>query len=55
MVVNSIDGKIEGRNEIINPVEDVNVLSHFSVSRVEYCNKITNRMTDVLVKKTLTY
>lgn len=40
----------------INLVDDVTcLLSHFSVSRLENCNRITNRVADVLAEKALMY
>lgn len=52
LVVNSINEKIEVLKEGSNLVEDIKcLLSHFSVSKVEYYNKITNRMTDHVSQK----
>lgn len=51
VVVNAINEKIGIPNDIINIVENIKcLLTQFSESRLEYCNRISNRDVDILVK-----
>lgn len=55
-VVNSINGRIEVSKDIINLVEDVTcLLTHFSYSRLEYCNRVIKVDADALTKRTYLY
>lgn len=48
LVANSVSRKIREPKNIINLVEDVNhLLARFSENRLEYCNRKTNRDTDI--------
>lgn len=54
IVVNVVNGKSVAPKEIINIVEDISLLLlDIREYMIEYCNRNSNRETDVLAKKVI--